>query len=206
MKTFPAIALIELSNIADGLVVADRMLKQSPIAMLKAGTLSGGKYLILIGGSVAAVDEAYKTGMHIAESSCIDHILIPDVHPELYQAIIADCPKPSRESLVTIETTSLATIVAIADASLKSTHIQLVDLRLADNYAGKAYVIYNGAIEEVQDALDISRTILDERGVGGHSSIIPLLADDLSTHLAGSLRFTDSTTIHPEDGEGDVTG
>ncbi|MFQ5584163.1 MAG: BMC domain-containing protein [Calditrichia bacterium] len=50
MKIYPAIALIEISNIAAGIKVGDAMLKKSPIALLKTGTVSRGKYLVLVGG------------------------------------------------------------------------------------------------------------------------------------------------------------
>ncbi len=206
MKTFPAIALIELSNIADGMQTADRMLKQSPISLLKAGTLSGGKYLIMVGGSVAATEEAYKEGIVIAGDAVVDRLILPDVHTDLFAAIAGKTAAPKDESLLTIETHSIASIIAAADAALKSTQISLVDLRMADAYGGKAYVIYNGKIEDIEDAREISLSLLSAKDVSAKCSLIARIADDLATQLHGSQRFSESDFIHPEDGETDVIG
>ena len=53
MKKYPAIAVLEFSSIADALFCTDALLKKAPIAMLKSGTVSGGRYLIILGGSTA---------------------------------------------------------------------------------------------------------------------------------------------------------
>ncbi|MCB0292244.1 MAG: BMC domain-containing protein, partial [Calditrichaeota bacterium] len=88
MKPHPSIAFIELSNTAAGIYCADAMVKRSPIALLKSGTVSRGKYLVLIGGSVAAVDEAYREGLQVAGEDCLDAMILPDVHPQVYAAML----------------------------------------------------------------------------------------------------------------------
>ena len=55
MKDYPAIAVLEFGSIADGIYSTDAMLKKAPIAMIKSGTVSGGRYLIILGGSTASV-------------------------------------------------------------------------------------------------------------------------------------------------------
>ena len=75
-KTYPAIALIEFNNIADGITGADAMVKKAPIAMLKSGTVSQGKYLVLIGGSTASVRESFQEGLSQAKESVIDSVFL----------------------------------------------------------------------------------------------------------------------------------
>ena len=51
-----AIGLIELSSIAAGFAVADVLLKAAAVELLINRTICSGKYLVLIGGEVAAVE------------------------------------------------------------------------------------------------------------------------------------------------------
>ena len=70
MKKYPAIAIVELASIADGIYCTDALLKKAPIAMIKSGTVSHGRYLIVIGGSTASVEESL---------ACFFRALLPDV-------------------------------------------------------------------------------------------------------------------------------
>jgi len=87
MIRYPAIALIEISSIATGIFCADAMIKRAPITMMKSGTVHNGKYLILIGGSVAAAEEAYLQGLALASAELIDHVFLPDVHEQVHEAV-----------------------------------------------------------------------------------------------------------------------
>ncbi|MFV2071815.1 MAG: BMC domain-containing protein, partial [Thermoanaerobaculales bacterium] len=54
----PALALIDFGSIAAGIEAADAMAKRAQVAVLRAGTVQPGRYLVLIGGSVADVEES----------------------------------------------------------------------------------------------------------------------------------------------------
>ena len=58
----PALALVEFGSIAAGIHAADGMIKRAPIYLIKTGTVQPGKYLVLIGGEVADVEEALAEG------------------------------------------------------------------------------------------------------------------------------------------------
>jgi microcompartment protein CcmL/EutN len=60
--TLPALALLEFDSVAAGIQAADVMVKRAPIALLKAGTVHPGHYLVLVGGTVASVEEAWRAG------------------------------------------------------------------------------------------------------------------------------------------------
>ena len=49
-----SIGLIELSSIAAGFLVADAMLKAAEVEILLSRTICSGKYMVLVGGDVAA--------------------------------------------------------------------------------------------------------------------------------------------------------
>ena len=51
MTSLPAIALIELTSIARGVVASDAMAKTAPVKLLQSQTICPGKYLIVVGGA-----------------------------------------------------------------------------------------------------------------------------------------------------------
>ncbi|MBI2503150.1 MAG: BMC domain-containing protein [Candidatus Latescibacteria bacterium] len=64
-----AIGLIELSSIAAGFAVADVLLKAAMVELLINRTICSGKYLILIGGEVAAVEASLAAGVGVGGSA-----------------------------------------------------------------------------------------------------------------------------------------
>ena len=59
----PAIALVEFSSIAIGMRAGDAMVKRAPVEVTYAGTVHPGKYLVLVGGDVASVEESFAAGL-----------------------------------------------------------------------------------------------------------------------------------------------
>ena len=53
-------ALLEFKTVAAGVLASDRMVKRAPIALLRCGTIHPGRFLILVGGSVASTEEAFQ--------------------------------------------------------------------------------------------------------------------------------------------------
>ena len=64
-KRHGAIALLEFENVATGVLASDHMVKRSPIALLRCGSIHPGRFLILVGGSVASTEEAYRAGLPV---------------------------------------------------------------------------------------------------------------------------------------------
>ena len=88
MDRYPEIALIEYSSIATGIYCGDAMVKRAPITVLKSGTVHQGKFLVLIGGSVAAVEESYEEGLAMGGDSVVDKVFLPFVHTQVHDAIL----------------------------------------------------------------------------------------------------------------------
>jgi microcompartment protein CcmL/EutN len=206
MKIYPAIALIELSNIATGIQTGDAMVKKSPIALLKTGTISRGKYLVLVGGTVASVDEAYREGLAIAAQACLDSMILPDVHPRVVSAALGQEEKVYAESLGILETPTIAVNIAASDAAIKGAEVQILEMRLGDNYGGKGYTLFNGKVEDVQAAIEIACQLIQRRNSSASAGIIPRLHESMRRQINGPLRFELSEQIHLSDGEQDVTG
>ena len=155
MKPCPAIALIEFNSISTGINAGDAMIKKAPIAVIKAGTVSRGKYLVLIGGSVASVEESFKEGLNIGSEVVIDKVFLPDVHPHVVDSILGTKRQISYEALGVIETASVAATIEASDAAIKGAKVNIIEIRLADALGGKGFVIVNGKVEDVEAAVGI---------------------------------------------------
>lgn len=200
-KTYPAIALIEFNNLADGLTAGDAMVKKAPIAMLKSGTVSHGKFLVLIGGTTASVKESFREGMDKGAHSIVDSLLLPDVHSQVHRAILGVKQSCTAEALGIVETATVAATLQVADAGVKGANVDIVEMRLADGYGGKGYTLFTGKIEEVQAAVDIGCQSIQNRNVAVFNRIIPLLHPELMREIESSLRFSQSEKLDLKDGE-----
>lgn len=202
-KNFPAICLIEFNNVADGITATDAMIKKASISMLKSGTISQGKYLVLIGGSTASVKESFQEGMAISSENVVDSLFLPDIHSQVYQAVLGDRQPCDAEALGIIETGTVAAIIQAADAGVKGAKVNIVEIRLADGYGGKGYTLFNGKVEDVEAALEIGLQSIETHQVTVFSRIISALHPRVSREIESSLRFSQSENLHFTDGEKD---
>jgi microcompartment protein CcmL/EutN len=184
----PALALLELGSIAAGIEAGDAMAKRAPIEVIRAGTVHPGKYLILVGGAVADVEEALEAGRAVGGSSVLDVVLIPNVRQDLVAAIRGERRAASGEALGVIETGTVAAIVEAADAGLKGARVRLLEIRLADDLGGKGYLLFDGTVADVEAAVEIGTG-----RIGGSAGlawrVIPLLHAEMASNLAADARF-----------------
>ncbi len=184
----PALALLEFSSIAAGIAAGDAMIKRGPVAEIVGGTVHPGKYLVLVVGSVAAVEEAVAAGVESGESALIDLVLLPDIHPTVAAAVRGVRVGPSGEAAGLIETHTVAATIAAADAAVKGANVVLAELHLADGLGGKGYALFSGAVADVEAAVAIGLARIPVAAVAG-SVVIPRLHDEMSDNLFDHSRF-----------------
>ncbi len=189
MKQYPAIALIEFSSIATGVTAGDAMVKKAPISMLKVGTVSRGKYLVLIGGSTASVEESFTEGLNIGCDAVIDKVFLPDVHPQVLDAMLGGRKKIIYEAFGIIETFSIAATIEASDAGIKGAIVDIVEIRLGDALGGKAFVMFNGKVEDVEAAVEIGMNAITNKALWRNKTIIPSIHREMAKQIDGSTRF-----------------
>jgi microcompartment protein CcmL/EutN len=184
----PALALLELDSIAAGIEAGDAMAKRAPIDVIRAGTVHPGKYLILVGGAVADVEEALEAGREVAAPSILDVVFLPHVHPELVAAIRGGRRAAAGEALGVIETATVAAIIEAADAGLKGARVHLLEIHLADDLGGKGYLLFDGRVADVEAAVEIGvGRIAASPGLGWR--VIPRLHSEMAANLAADAHF-----------------
>ncbi len=200
MNKYPALALIEFSKIGTGILSGDTMVKSAPISVIKSGTVHNGKYLIMIQGSVASVEEAYLQGLRVGENDVIDKVFLPNIHSQVLDAIKGKRQQCKQESLGIIEVLSVASIILATDYAIKTTNTNLIEIRLADDIGGKAFAIFNGKIEEVQEAISISKNKIGEQ-VWIKDTLIPNIHFEMVKQLDKTTIFKNNEFISLSDKE-----
>ncbi len=185
----PALALIEFSSIATGILAADAMVKRAPIDTIKTGTVQPGKYLVLIGGMVADVEESVAAGREVGATALVDYILLPQVHPEVVEAVGGGRVPEVTDSLGVIETTTVAASIHAADAGIKGAEVRLVEVRLADGLGGKGIVLFSGLVADVEAAVEIGVGVLERPELLVRQVVIPQLHAEMWENVSEATRF-----------------
>jgi microcompartment protein CcmL/EutN len=195
----PAVAMIEFASIAVGIASGDAMVKAAPIGSIYAGTVHPGKYLVLVSGDTASVDEALQTGLEIGGDSILDSMFLPDIHPAVTGAISGgeEAAWLTGESLGIVETDRVATIIQAADAGVKAAFVELSSVRMADDLGGKGYLLFSGVVAEVEAAVEAAETWSTEAGHLLEAIVIPQLHDEMAYNLRSDLSFRRRISLRP---------
>ena len=184
----PALALIDFSSIAVGIEAADAMVKRAQIDVIRTGTVQPGRYLVLVGGPVADVQESLAAGREVGGESVLDHVFLPHVHPDVVAAIGGGRVEAPRDAVGVVETTTVAAAIRAADAGIKGAEVRLVEVRLADGLGGKGIVLYSGVVADVEAAVEIGCEAV-RPGLLVRQVVISQLHPEIWDNLSAATRF-----------------
>ncbi|MFO0817870.1 MAG: BMC domain-containing protein [Pirellulales bacterium] len=173
MKKGTAIGIIETSSIAKGFEISDSILKAANVQLIVNRTICPGKYMVLIGGDVDAVQASIESGIKTAAHTLVDHFVIPNVHPTVFPAISGVGHIPVLRALGVVESFSVASIIEAADAAVKATNIELVTLHLAMAIGGKGFVTFTGDVASVEEGVRIAAAVIEKKGLLVERTVIP---------------------------------
>ena len=168
MAELDSIGLLELSSVATGYLAQDAMLKAAPVELLLARTICSGKYIVVVGGDVAAATAAVDAGASVSTGALIERRVIPRVHPSVFPAIsmAVDVPPDAASgALGVIETFSASSIVEVADAAAKTADVQLLRVHLAMALGGKGFVLLTGDVASVEAAVAAGCEVAADEGI-----------------------------------------
>ena len=197
----PAVGMIELDSIAVGVVTGDAMVKASPLGSIEAGTVHPGRYLVLVGGDTASVEVALEVGHATGGEAVVDSMFLPDVHPQVSAALRSDddTAVAAGEAIGLIETATVATVIEAADAGVKSADVTIAALRLADGLGGKGYVVFGGALADVEAAVESAVSRAEPSGHLIHHVVVAQLAAEMRHNLTSDLRFMKRLAARPQE-------
>jgi microcompartment protein CcmL/EutN len=128
---------------------------------------------VLVGGEVAAVTASVENGIAIGDAAIIDSFIIPNVHPQVFDALKAITKIDKLEALGIIESFSVSSLIEAADAAVKAAKVNLIEIRLAMALGGKAFVSLTGEVAAVTAAIEVGSAIVSKRGLLVNSVVIP---------------------------------
>jgi microcompartment protein CcmL/EutN len=205
----PAIALFEYTSVAEGIAAGDAMVKRAPLEGIYAGTVQPGRYLIIVGGSVAAVEEAWLEAHEGASVRPEEAVFLPNLEPRILAHLCGDdrgaedpdaddsdaddadaddADTGTVEALGILETRRAPAALEAADAGLKGAEVALLDIRLSDGLGGKAYVLFSGAQSSVEAAIEIAAARVGQDALVA-TSVIPQFHPEMLANLRGEARF-----------------
>lgn len=164
-KRNAAIGIVETSSIAKGFEVADTILKAANVEIVLNRTICPGKYIVLVGGDVDAVQSSVEAGVRAGAHTVVDHFVIPNVHPALFPAISGVEHLPELKALGVIEAFSIASIIEAADTAIKSAPIQFINIHLAMAIGGKGFVSFTGDVASVEEAAEVAAAVIRKKGL-----------------------------------------
>ena len=179
-----AIAAVETSSIAQGIVVADAMVKRAEVDVLEASTLTPGRYFVLIAGDVAPVRASHARGVEIAADTLLDQLFIPQLHADVTKALRGLVAPNGDDAYGVLETLTAASAIVAADLAAKAAEITLRDLRLANGIGGKGVVMMSGSLSAVEAGIAAGKADAQKRGLLARSVVIPRLDPRLRARLA----------------------
>lgn len=202
MKKASALAVIDYEDIPAGVYAVDAILKKAPIAFVRAGTVTRGRYLVLFGGSTAATAESLGEALATTRAAVIDHAFLPDIHPLLYDAVFGT-RRRSSGALLILETDTASSIVRAVEAAMKGTPVDLVEVRLSDTgLAGKGIALLAGTLHDVDAAAELAAagTSSEAPPRGFSYRVIAAPHDVLERDITAATRF-DAAPLLELDGE-----
>lgn len=168
-----SIGIVETSSIAKGFEIADALLKAANVQIIVNRTICPGKYMVVIGGNVDAVQTAVDVGIEVGAHTVVDHFVIPNLHPSVYPAISGVQHLPELKALGVIESFSVASIIEAADAAVKASSVQLITIHIAMAIGGKGFVTLTGDVASVQSAIDAGSEVIEKKGLLVEKVVIP---------------------------------
>lgn len=178
-----AIGMVEFTSIARGIYTADQMVKVSEVEISTASSVCPGKYIAIVYGDVAAVEDAVSTGEKFAGEFFVDSIVIPNVSPAVFPAITGTTMPGKIQALGIVESFSLSTMIIAADAILKAADVDAIELRLGNGLGGKAFFTFTGDVAAVQTGVEAGKEISEKKGLLVNTEIIPSPSDRLIPSL-----------------------
>jgi microcompartment protein CcmL/EutN len=181
----PALAILELSSIARGVVVADAMVKKAVVRILQTHPISPGKHVVIVDGEVAEVEEALGAGLAAAAGSLVDKLLLPQAHAALAPLVAGKAAKPpggKHDSVGVFESYSVCATVLAADAAAKAAEVTLLEMRLGQGIGGKGVFTMTGELDAVEAAMAAAQGVV-EPALVFETQIIAAPHDDLRGKL-----------------------
>lgn len=159
LSAMDTLGIVEVKAIAAGVELADAMIKEADVELIRASTICSGRYLIFVAGDRAAVSSsvqmARESGRSLAGS-----FIISNASPELLSVLQKDTIPEAGKAIGIVECRTVSAGVAAADSAVKRSAIQLLRLVTGQGINGKSYFVLGGDVASVREAVQTAESVL----------------------------------------------
>jgi len=160
-----AFAGLEVVGIPRGLVAVDALVKKAASRVVLAAPVSPGKFLILIDGAVAEVEESLLEAERIIGDQLIDRFMLPFAHPQLEPAVFGALPERPDDSIGIVECATTCAGIRSCDAALKAAPVAMLVIHLSAGIGGKCWYAFAGDLFDVQASVAAAADSLAGKGL-----------------------------------------
>ena len=159
-----SVGVVELKSIAKGVEACDDALKSAGIKLVTAHTACPGKYEIVLTGELADVQTAVDRIKAGYESNIIDAVMLGRIDESVVYALLGTVTTERKGAIGIIETFSAASAVKAADTAVKTSDVEIYDLRISRGQGGKGVVIIVGQVSDVTAAVEAGSRYAESQG------------------------------------------
>ena len=171
-----SVGIIEINSVAVGMEACDSLLKQAKVELLTCQPMCPGKYMMIVYGELASVDEAVEHVSIRFGGFVTDSTIIGAVDERVVKALMGDTFNPSddetRQAAGIVETFTVTSAIKAADAAVKAASVEIAEIRLASGMGGKGYVLLHGHVADVTAAVEAGADYAKSEGMLTATTVI----------------------------------
>lgn len=153
------LGIVETKGIAGGIELADLMMKEANVELVRASTICSGRYLIFVAGDREAVATSVKSAQDSGRS-LRGSAVISNISLQLKAVLQRDGVPYEGGALGIIECRNVFSGVVAADSAVKRSAIQLLRLVTGQGINGKSYFVLGGDVASVKEATEAAESVL----------------------------------------------
>jgi microcompartment protein CcmL/EutN len=180
---FKSIGVIELKSIPKGVEATDAALKSAGVDLVSAHPSCPGKYEIILTGSISNVTAAVSHVLAKFDNYVIDSSVMGRIDEQVITALFGTQSTAKHGALGMIETFSAPTCIKAADIAVKTSRVEIFDLRVSRGMGGKGVVMVTGEVGDVQAAVEAGASYAKTSGTLSSTSVIAAPHADLWNQL-----------------------
>ncbi|MDT2193171.1 BMC domain-containing protein [Paenibacillus larvae] len=177
-----AIGVVELRSIGKGYETADCMLKKSSVTIHHLKPICPGKFLIIISGDTAEVQEAMDFARTEANGFRISDFVLHGVHPEIVDGLKKRYSPRPVEAIGILETSTVSSGIFALNNALKQSEIHVKRMNLGMAIGGKFFTVFTGSVSDVEQGMKVILSSMDEKRII-HYTVIPSPSEEMKKHF-----------------------
>ncbi|MCR8982686.1 BMC domain-containing protein [Brevibacillus laterosporus] len=173
-----SIGILELRSISKGYETADFMLKKSTVDIHHMRSICPGKFLIIVSGDTANVQESMETAKQASKDFLVSEFILNGVHNDIVNGLKKSYSTEPINAIGIFETSNVSSGIYAINLALKGAHTFLKRINLGMGIGGKLVAIITGSVSDVEQAMDIAVTSIDQKRIV-HYTVMPSPSEEI---------------------------